>query len=188
MHANHFLTAAAVIAIAFVVSLSTAAEPTATTNTNPAPPQSVTFDNQTLELAWQGGTAEEPIYEYIPAGENFETWTHLASIREYHAIDDWKALAEGTIQAVKQNYPGAPTQILENPTSGDVMIDFLVGPPDGSFVEYNVFQYSKRPAGGTVAQQYALRAYGDTAKFLKDLEATRERVLNEMADHGLQAK
>lgn len=188
MHANRFLTALAVIAMAFVASLATAAEPSATSDTNPVPPQTVTIDGQTLHLAWQGGDADAPIYEYIPEGEDLETWTHLASIREYHSIDDVKGLAEGTVQAVKQNYPGAPTQLVENPNNGDVMIDFLVGPPDGSFVEYNVFQYSPRPAGGTVAQQYALRAYGDTTKFLKDLEATRERLLNEIADHGLQAK
>ena len=61
--------------------------------------------------------------------------------------------------------------------------------PDGSFVEYNVFQYSKRPAGGVVAQQYSLRAYGDDiATFTKDLSATRDRLLNEMADHGLETK
>ena len=42
------------------------------------------------------------------------------------------------------------------------IIDFLVGPPDNSFVEYNVFKYAKRPAGGIIAQQYALRAYGES--------------------------
>jgi len=181
MRPNHIITALATTLFAAIA----AAEPG---DTHSTPPQSITIDGQTLDLAWQGGSTDEPIYEYIPAGESLEHWTHLASIREYHSIDNAKALAEGTIQAVKQNYPGAPTQMVENPTSGDVMIDFLVGPPDGSFVEYNVFQYKKRPEGGTVAQQYALRAYGDTTKFLKNLETTRTRLLNEMADHGLQSK
>lgn len=169
------------IAITLVATVNRAAEP--------APPQSLRFDNQGLNLAWQGGTTDEPIYEYIPAGENLDRWTHLASIREYHSINDLKALAQGTVDAVKQNYPGAPIQLVENPINGDVMIDFLVGPPDGSFIEYNVFQYSKRHAGGVVAQQYALRAYGaDIAAFNKGLSATRDRLLNEMADHGLESK
>jgi hypothetical protein len=169
------------LVIALTATTTRAAEPT-------APPQSLHFDNQTLNLAWQGGTPDAPIYEYVPAGENLDRWTHLASIREYHSILDAKALADGTLQDVKQNYPGAPTQIVENPNNGDVMVDFLVGPPDGSFVEYNVFQYSKRPQGGTVVQQYALRAYGDDiAAFTEKLSATRDRLLNEMADHGLEA-
>lgn len=188
MLAKYSLTTAVIYTLLATLALAKEPATTPAADTNPSPPQSVAIDGQTLNLAWQGGTPDEPIYEYIPEGEDLETWTHLASIREYHSIEDWKALAEGTIQAVKQNYPGAPTQILENPNTGDVMIDFLVGPPDGSFVEYNVFQYSKRPEGGTVAQQYALRAYGDTTKFLKNLETTRTRLLNEMADHGLQSK
>jgi hypothetical protein len=168
------------LVIVLIATATRAAEPT-------APPQSLRFDNQTLNLAWQGGTPDAPIYEYVPAGETLDRWTHLASIREYHSIDNAKALADGTLQDVKQNYPGAPTQIVENPNNGDVMVDFLVGPPDGSFVEYNVFQYSKRPEGGTVAQQYARRAYGDDAEaFGKIISDTRDRLLNEMADHGLE--
>ncbi len=89
---------------------------------------------------------------------------------------------------MKQNYPGAPTMILENPKNSDVMVDFLVGPPDASFVEYNVFLYAKRPAGGIIAYQYALRTYDDVPEFVKNLTATRERLRNEMADTGLQAK
>ena len=169
------------LALTLSAAIARAAEPT-------APPQSLRFDNQTLNLAWQGGTPDAPIYEYVPAGENLDRWTRLASIREYHSIENAKALAEGTLQDVKQNYPGAPTQIVENPNNGDVMIDFLVGPPDGSFVEYNVIQYSKRLQGGTVAQQYARRAYGDDiAAFTEKLSATRDRLLNEMADHGLES-
>ncbi|MGD9632512.1 MAG: hypothetical protein AB7G28_05330 [Pirellulales bacterium] len=185
MHAKNLIETVVVVAIAFAAPFAIAAEPTVAST---APPKTVTIDGQTLDLAWQGGTEDAPIYEYIPQGETLEHWTHLASIREYHSIDDAKSLAEGTVQAVKQDYPGAPTQLVENPNNGDVMIDFLVGPPDGSFVEYNIFQYSKRPAGGTVAQQYALRAYGDTSEFLKNLESTRGRLLNEMADHGLESK
>lgn len=180
---NTFQFSAALL-LALIASLAVAAEPAGPT-TPSTPPDSVAFNNQTLDLAWQGGTPDAPIYEYVPAGETLEHWTHLASIREYHSIDDIAKLAATTVQMVKQNYPGAPTQVVENPTNGDTIVDFLVGPPDGSFVEYNIFQYKKREAGGIVAYQYAIRAYGDTAPFLKDLDNTRGRLLNEMADNGL---
>jgi hypothetical protein len=151
-------------------------------------PKSLLFDNQTLDLAWQGGTKDAPIYDYIPTGETLDHWTHLASIREYHSLDNVKQLAENTIEMVKQSYPGAPWQSVDNPNGNETIIDFLVSAPDDSFVEYNVFKYAKREAGGIVAQQYALRAYGDDKSFLKDLSATRDRLINEMADHGLQDK
>lgn len=153
-------------------------------------PQEVTFDGQKMNLAWQGGEEGAPIYEYLPEGETLEQWKHLASIREWDAIDDAKELAANTEKTVKESYPGAPTQLIENPETGDTILDFIVGPEDGSFAEYNVFKYSQRDGGGVVAEQYALRAYGkqDIEAFLKKLPEVRSRVLDEMAATGLEKK
>lgn len=183
MRTQHIATAVCFTLLFVAAGAYARAEESATT-----PPKSLTFDGQTLNLAWQGGTPDAPIYEYVPAGETLDHWTHLASIREYHSLHDVKQLAENTIEMVKQNYPGAPSQSVDNPHGNETIIDFLVSAPDDSFVEYNIFKYAKREAGGIVAQQYALRAYGDDKSFLKDLSATRDRLINEMADHGLQNK
>jgi hypothetical protein len=72
------------------------------------------------------------------------------------------------------------------PETGDVIVDFVVWPPDVSFVEFNVFKYSKREEGGIEAQQYAVRAYGkEGQEFLKGLKAVRERLVPLMAEDGL---
>jgi hypothetical protein len=178
----------AALALAFAACIVARAEEDSTDANSAAPPQTVTFDGQTLHLAWQGGEPGAPIYEYVPQGETLDKWTHLASIREWHDIADWKTLAGNTVRMVKQTYPGAPTQTVENPTTGETIVDFLVGPEDNSFVEYNVFKYAKRDGGGTVAQQYAIRSYGNTEQFLKDLPEVRSRLLDEMAATGLEAK
>jgi len=158
-----------------------AAEPTLSTA------KSVTFNGQTLNLAWEGGQAGAAIREYLPAGEQLENWRHLASIREYADLNDPRELAAGTLQTVQQTYPGAPHNMADNPETGETVIDFLVGPPNGSFVEYNIFKYAKRPEGGVIAQQYAVRNYDNPAEFTeKELPAIRGRVINEMATDGLQ--
>ena len=119
------------------------------------PAATLEFDGQTLELAWEGGEPGSTIREFIPAGETLEKWTHLASIREYAAIDDPRALAADTLKLTRDTYPDTPSNIIENPTTGDTIIDFAAWPDDNSFLEFNVFKYSKRPGGGVVAQQYA---------------------------------
>jgi hypothetical protein len=152
------------------------------------PAKTLQFDGQTLTLAWEGGEPGSTIREFIPAGETLEKWTHLASIREYAAIDDPRALAAQTLKLTRDTYPQTPSNIIEDPTTGDTIIDFAAWPDDNSFLEFNVFKYSKRPGGGVVAQQYALRVYGDATEFAKNLPTIRERIVDEMARTGLQSQ
>jgi hypothetical protein len=149
------------------------------------PPESVQFDGQTLVLAWQGGNAGESVKEFIPAGQNLDSWTHLASIREYSKLDDPKALAGALVRQLKEKYPLSPSAIIENPQTGEAIVDFVVWPQDGSFVEFNVFKYGNRPGGGVRAEQYARREYENPEAFLKGLRPIRQRLVEEMT-RGLQ--
>lgn len=174
------------LGLMFVASGTTAA---AKESSPAAPPaKTLEFDGQTLVLAWEGGEPGSPIREYIPAGETLDHWTHLASIREFASIDDPRALAAKTLEGVRQTYLDTPSTIMEDPTSDDTIIDFVAWPDDKSFAEYNVFKYSKRPGGGVIAQQYAVRAYGNVDEFAKNLIALRERLTGEMASTALQSK
>lgn len=154
------------------------------------PSKVVEFDGHQLKLAWRSENPELPIEEFIPADQTLEKWTRLASIRRYPDLDDAKSLAATTIETVNASYPGAPTNMFDNPESDDAIIEFVVESPAESpaesFVEYNLFKYSKDPDGGVVAQQYALRTYGDEEKFLKRLKSVRQSLLDEMATTGLQ--
>jgi hypothetical protein len=149
--------------------------------------ETVQIDGQTLLLAFEGKDPGATIKEYLPAGENLDSWTQLAAVREFDNIDDPAAYAAATIKQLEKDYPEAPSGLIENPKTGTVVFDFVVWPQDGSFVEFNVFRYEKREGGGLVSQQYALRAYkNDAEKFLAGLRPIRERILEQMATSGLQ--
>ena len=149
--------------------------------------RALTFDGKRLVHAAEGRTPAEAWREFVPPGEKLERWTKLASVREYPSHRDPKALAGELVRALKQRYPGAPFSLIENKSTGEVIVDFVAWPDDRAFTEFNLFRYGTRDAGGVVAQQYALRVYGDAAEFLRRLKAERLRLLDIMAKDGLKA-
>jgi len=149
--------------------------------------RAVSFDGRNLLQAAQGGTPVERWREFIPEGEKLERWTRLASIREYPTHAEPKALAVALQATLKRNLPSAPSSFIENKATGEVIVDFIAWPPDRAFTEFNIFRYGKRDGGGVVAQQYAIRVYGDATTFLRGLKAERVRLLNAMAKDGLRA-
>jgi len=153
---------------------------------DPASPETIDFDGETLVLAYRAADATDGIREFIPKGETLEHWTKLAATREYGDLDDPAAMAGAVVKDLKKQYPQSPFKIMENKQTGEVIVDFVLWPDDGSLAEFNVFRYSKNPEGGLFSQQYALRAYGDdTEGFLRDLRPVRERLVGTMAGIGL---
>ena len=149
--------------------------------------ESLHFDGQVLVLAFEGNDSGATIREFIPAGETLDSWTRLAAIREFDNLDDPAAYGVATVEELKKKYPLSPSSLIENPRTGGVIVDFVVWPEDASFAEFNVFLYEKRPGGGLISQQYALRAYGaDAEPFLKNLRPVRERLVERLAKDGLQ--
>ncbi len=149
---------------------------------------SVEFDGQTFYLAYDGEDDDASIREFLPQGQQLDSWTQIASIRTFEKIDDPSAFAIASLQQLKRDYPQSPSYLYDNPGAGIVTLDFVVWPADESFVEFNVFRYEKQDNGGIVAQQYALRAYGDdTEPFLKELGDHRSRIVALMATDGLQS-
>jgi hypothetical protein len=147
--------------------------------------ESVAFDGQTLELAFEGDNPGSQIKEFLLPGENLERWTKLAAIHQFPELNDRQQYAASLVRTLKEQYPNSPSAIFEDPKTGDVIVDFVLWPKDASFVEFNIFRCEKNPAGGLIAKQYALREYKDTEKFLKDLKPLRERLLNLMATESL---
>jgi len=150
------------------------------------PKEVVHFDGQTLALAWEGKNEDEIVKEYLPEGEKLESWKRLASIREYPKLNNPLTLANNLVETLKKQNPNAPSSMIQNPKTGEVMVDFITFPPDNSFVEFNIFKYAPKIGGGVVAQQYALRAYKDIPTFLKGMKPERQRLLELMVTTGLQ--
>jgi len=146
--------------------------------------ETVTFDGQTLIFAFQGENPGESLKEYIPQGETLTSWTRLASIREYPKLNDPMAVVANLVSFLKQQNPKAPSKTMQNSVTGEVVVDFVTW--TNEFAEFNVFKYAKKPGGGLIAQQYAVREYKDQIGFLKNLRPLRERLVDLMMKEGLQ--
>ena len=136
-------------------------------------------------LAFEGKNPGETFREYIPAGEKLESWTRFASVRQYPDQDDPMKLAKNMAQLLAKQNPEFRNAIVRNPKTGDVMIDFIMWPENNKFVEFNVFIFRKKEAGGVAAQQYAVRAYDKQADFMKDLKSLRDKLCPLMGKDGL---
>jgi len=66
-------------------------------------------------------------------------------------------------------------------------VSFISWPQDESYVEFNVFRYSKGMKS-VKAQQFAMRSYGDYDAFFKKVGKERDRYLELMAKDGLKVK
>jgi hypothetical protein len=172
------------VAFLWLSAVLQAQEPAAAT------PKSVQFDGQTFMLASDQPTKTGSIEEFLLPGQAFTSWTKLAAIHHF-PLDVDPALSTAELaQTVHQNNPQAQTLVMNNSATGDSLIDFVTWPtsdPNGiAYIEFDVFKYQKLRAGGLVAYQYALRAYGkDGAAFLKTLKTERVRLDNLMATGGL---
>lgn len=150
------------------------------------PAKRVTFDGQTFDLAFAKSDSVVTTEEYLPAGQNLQAWTQMASIRVFHQQDDPKQAVDGLAKLLARQSPPPPQNITTDSDSGAVMIDFVMFAPDKSFVEFNIFKYSKRAEGGLLAEQYAIREYKDTLNFLVDLKPLRDRLVQFMSAEGLK--
>jgi len=133
----------------------------------------VEFNGETLTLAWEDKDVfGDTIKEFIPADQTLDNWTRLAAAFEYPKIDDPREFAEGMVEQLTKDNPKTEYELLVNSESGEVILDFVAYPEDGSYAEFDVFQYRKKDGGGLVAYQYALRAYGDAKEqFVTALDA-----------------
>lgn len=147
---------------------------------------SVKFEGNTLLLAWQNDDDKPTIREFIPEGQDLETWTILASLRDYPDLEDPFLICGAMAKRATDLNADANGRVTENKETGEAVVDFLAWPEDKSFVEFNVFRYRKADQGGLIAEQYALRDYKDPEAFVKNLKPIRERLVRSMLKNGLQ--
>lgn len=153
------------------------------------PANTIEFQGQSLRLAY---VAESPdpndgraINEYVPVGESLENWTQLIGIYHYPHQHDSKSIAGQMVKALKASNPLARFQIHESEDGKRVLLDFITWDTEKGITEFNIFIYQKHPQGtGLIAQQYALRAYGQAEglKFMEELRDTRTKSLEAVSN------
>lgn len=149
--------------------------------------ESVVFDGETYELAYNAKNEVQVLKEFLLKGEKLENWTKLTAIFDFLQHRDPKPLAFGLLDEVKKQNPQAAGQVMENEETGEYLVSFISWPQDESYVEFNVFRYSKGMKS-VKAQQFAMRSYGDYDAFFKKVGEERDRYLELMAKDGLKVK
>jgi len=148
----------------------------------------VEFAGKKLFFAFEGNNPGETFREYIPAGQKLDSWTELASIRKYPELHSIPDFVGSMVRSLKRTNPSAKSAILENEATGEVVLDFVTWPADGSFVEFNVWKFSESDHGGILAVQYAVRNYDDPTGFMKSLRPLRLRLVDLMATEGIKVE
>jgi hypothetical protein len=126
---------------------------------------------------------EAGIREYLTAGERFEDWTTLISIRRYKNTDDPRALAFKLVENAKASNPNASGQVMENDGAESYIADFIVFSEEGSdqyFAEWNLWRIEKK-GSGLEAVQYARRFYKISDSTAQDIIDAREKIVPELA-------
>jgi hypothetical protein len=124
----------------------------------PAPDRTITFDDVTYTRQFLGDMKPGGLAEYVRDGETVDNWTTLVAVRNFPKLDDPGRAAAELVKTLKASNPLARFQLLVKEDESEAMVDFITWPQDGSYAEFNVFRYLKRPGyAGLIAYQFAYR-------------------------------
>ena len=152
-----------------------------------APAPRFSFDGQTFTRISSTPTKTGFMEEYLPAGQTLSGWTAMASIHHLvTAVADPVAATQSVAEAVRQRNPNAQVVLMNDPATGDSIVDFVTWPvsaaPAPAYLEYDICKYRKAPEGGLIALQYVRRAYGPQEQpFIQGIKAERQRLVPLMA-------
>jgi hypothetical protein len=122
---------------------------------------------------------EDKLVEFIRQDDSFQKWDRLMAFRLQHLPqlhNDPKEAANAKIQFILSRNPEAKYMMYENKSTGEVVADFFTWPASPTFVELNIFKFSKNLDGQSILSvQFAKRYYevtADTVNEIKDLRKT----------------
>lgn len=154
--------------------------------TSTAPAAAITLDGELFTKKFVGNPPKgDKLVEFIREGETFDNWTKLVSFR-YQQLpnlgNDPTKVAEQMAQTLKTVNPKANSQIIINKQASEAIIDFLTWPPDGKFMEFNVFRYAKSTdENAVVSLQLAYRFTDSSPKGTEQFKKIRASWINQAA-------
>lgn len=154
---------------------------TAGAQTNP-----ITFDGEAFTKKFVGKPpGGDRLVEYVREAESFERWTKLIGFRyqQMPRIDnDPMKIAPAMAQFVKAANPQAQTRVIANKEKGEALIDFLTWPPDGTYLEFNIFRYARSLDGNAVVSvQFAYRFTDRSSESVERFKQLRQSWINQAA-------
>ena len=151
-------------------------------------PGPISFHGESFVLSW--ASHPYPHYykqEYLPAGQSSERYTAMVLLDANMAQSDVRAAAAATVDMLQKRKASDPLvnfSEIENPKTGEIILDFILS--DGDIVEWNAYRYAPwKGAGGkagVILFGISRRAYGDDATaFLARLKVARPADIDALA-------
>lgn len=157
-------------------------------------PGPITVQNQVYQLAWWSHPdASLYKHEYLAAGDQFPNYKSLITVDFVvtpSTVDQAVSTKIRQLEAMKKTNPIVNYALIENKTTGEVIIDCLIGETAAddrnSLVERDVFRYksvsAKSGQRGILLFAVSVRKYGkDIDPFLIKLKTDKPILVNEVA-------
>jgi hypothetical protein len=153
-------------------------------------PGPIKFNETDFSLAWSSNPT--PTYfkqEYIPAGEVVERYNQMILMEVVYGdltVEDAVKAQVNVIQQRKKTDQVAQYQIIENPNTGEIILDFLMSAGTKKkldVVEWNAYRYKafedEKGRKGILLFAISRRGYNENiAPFLKGLKDERINMIN----------
>ena len=127
----------------------------------------------------------DKLVEFVRESESFERWTKLVGFRYQqmpHLENDPVKVALALAQKVKASNPKAQSSAIANKDNTEAIVDFVTWPPDGTFMEFNVFRYVRSEDGNAVVSlQLAHRFTDASAAGIEKFKSFRQSWLKQAA-------
>ncbi|MEP7166261.1 MAG: hypothetical protein ABI741_16280 [Ferruginibacter sp.] len=155
-------------------------------------PGPVDFNKTMYSLSWSSHPNNDYYkQEYLPANERSETFNKMIMIEALVSSMTPKEAAMAKIKELDQRKKIDPVtnyQFIENPATGEYVVDFVISSND--IVEWNAYRYinlkNKSSENGLMLFAYSKRSYGAAStNFLKSLKTERVKDINAVATYKI---
>jgi len=158
-------------------------------------PGPIDFGGTSFNLAWSSNPSQGYYkHEYVPSGETVERFKEMIIIEVVQgslSLRDALNAKVKELNARKEKDPYLNYDIIENPNTGEFILDFIVSDSNGGeagIVEWNAYRYvdlkSKSGKEGVMLFALSRRSYGEEiSPFLKILKDNRPNGISMLSSY-----
>ncbi len=156
-------------------------------------PGPIRFGDMTYALAWSSNpSAGYYKHEYLPAGQSSDSFTQMVMIEVLTAditVDAAVSAQVATLNRRKQTDPVVNYAMLQHPTDGSTILDFVMSSSTGNsgiIIEWNAYRYIKH-GNGIMMFAISRRSYGEqnARPFLQGLGTRRRADIRTLVEYTL---
>lgn len=144
--------------------------------------QSIEFDGDRYVEQFESATPDFRLMEFVRGDETVDNWTKLLAVRNFMKLEDPGQSAAAVGKTLQQMQPEAKYRLLEKEDGSEAIIDFITWPADGSYLEFNIHRYLKKPGyPGLISYQFAYKFTDTSPESQEKFQKLRAKWVDEMA-------